>query len=69
MDYVTASYAGVAGSSSIEKNRILCFFHSFIISSLYLIVSVNCPSSYSCSIDQVTDKGDVDIKIQTMINQ
>ena len=50
MDCVTASYAGVAGSSFIEKEQQFepfSFYHN--LPYHYLIVSVNCPQSYSCN--------------------
>ena len=51
MDCVTASYAGVAGSSPTEKEQKFVPF-SFIHNPpyLYLIDSVNCPWSYSCNV-------------------
>ena len=48
MDCVTASYAGVAGSSPTGKEQKFVPF-SFVHNPPYhyLIVSVNCPQSYS----------------------
>ena len=39
MDCVTASYAGVAGSSPTQRSRNLCLFHSFIIPPYHYLFS------------------------------
>ena len=53
MDCVTASYAGVAGSSLTEKVQKFVpfsFIHNPPLPYLYLIDSVNCSPSYSYTI-------------------